>query len=507
MMEGVIKMLHCKRARAVLLFTVFFVLQIAGSFAPAWAREVLVPQNARVSPMVLARAKKGETQEVMVTFEADHVLHREKERLTTNESDYKVGRGERDKATRAETKRELRLLREAAFAELNLPGIEVLEHYEEAAVSRVLVRSESALNRLLRHPQVKSVWEVEIFRPQLVQSLSLIRQPAALAAGAGGSETRIAVLDTGIDAQSELFSRDGRWGACIPPGYTSAYGRYALGKGDCAIANFVNFSGGEDCVVGYNCSHHGTSTSAIALSVAPRSSIAMLQIVSRTGVSNSAIIMRAMDWVIANVDSGEKIVAMNLSLGTGGIYTAPCIGHPFEEYFARARNVGIVPVVASGNEGQTGAISAPACAGNAVSVGAVYDENRGNFVTGYGCSDATAIDKVACFSNSADFLTLLAPGSYIKTGGFAMSGTSQAAPHVAGAAAVLRSRFPSDPVAWTVSRLVANGVAIKDWRNGVVKPRLNLDAALNGPIGDFPSGPTIESISALSIIQSILLAD
>jgi uncharacterized repeat protein (TIGR01451 family) len=111
----------------------------------------------------------------------------------------------------------------------------------------------------------------------------------------------------------------------------------------------------------------------------------------------------------------------------------------------------------------------------------VYDSNIGGvtWATTPNCTDSvTAADKVACFSNSANFLTILAPGAFITAAGVSEAGTSQATPHVAGAVAVLRSTFPSETLTQTLARMTSSGVPVNDVRNGIVKPRLNLlDAA------------------------------
>jgi hypothetical protein len=107
----------------------------------------------------------------------------------------------------------------------------------------------------------------------------------------------------------------------------------------------------------------------------------------------------------------------------------------------------------------------------------VYDTALGGL--GYGaCSDlTTAPGQVTCFSNSAPFLSLLAPGAAITAAGTTMFGTSQAAPHVAGALAVLAAKYPSDTASKRASRLLSGAPTVRDARNGVVRPRLQLGAS------------------------------
>ena len=59
-------------------------------------------------------------------------------------------------------------------------------------------------------------------------------------------------------------------------------------------------------------------------------------------------------------------------------------------------------------------------------------------------------------------------------------GTSQAAPHVSGAAAVLRSAFPGDSLNDTQSRLLNSGVPVTDQRNGIETPRLSFHEYMLG---------------------------
>jgi subtilisin family serine protease len=134
------------------------------------------------------------------------------------------------------------------------------------------------------------------------------------------------------------------------------------------------------------------------------------------------------------------------------------------------RSVNIATVIASGNDGYSDGISAPACISSAVSVGSTTDA-----------------DVVSSFSNVASFLSLLAPGSSITSsvpgvGYETWSGTSMAAPHVAGAWAVLKSKMPSASVSEILTSLQTSGVTVDDTRPGwfvTGMKRIQVDAALS----------------------------
>jgi hypothetical protein len=95
----------------------------------------------------------------------------------------------------------------------------------------------------------------------------------------------------------------------------------------------------------------------------------------------------------------------------------------------------------------------------------------------------TKSDVVSSFSNSASFLSLLAPGESITSsvpgGAFAVeSGTSAAAPHVAGAWAILKQAKPAATVSQILTALTSTGVPITDPKNGLTKPRIRVNLAL-----------------------------
>jgi uncharacterized repeat protein (TIGR01451 family) len=168
-------------------------------------------------------------------------------------------------------------------------------------------------------------------------------------------------------------------------------------------------------------------------------------------------------------------------------------------------------VVAAGNGSYHDGLSSPACAPDAVSVGAVYDSSLDGITWGTGCTDATtAANQVVCFSNSASFLKILAPGVNITSAGIMSSGTSQAAPHVAGAIAVLRAAFPTETATQIQDRLTNSRVPrVTDPRNHLSFPRLDLLQALaNVPLNNSFETPSAlpntntGSISSLSILST-----
>jgi Subtilase family/IPT/TIG domain len=174
--------------------------------------------------------------------------------------------------------------------------------------------------------------------------------------------------------------------------------------------------------------------------------------------------------------------AVNMSLG-GGLFSSACDDEPYKPFIDNLRAVGIATVVASGNAGATGQLSAPACVSSAVSVGAT-----------------TKDDQVADYSNVAPFLSLFAPGDEIISSypgeNFAVaSGTSMAAPHVAGAWAILKQAAPTASVDEVLQAPANTGLMITDPRagTGTARPRIQVDLALSALLN--PGVPIIASIS------------
>ena len=355
--------------------------------------------------------------------------------------------------------------------------IEVGPDYSHLPMLVRRVRSEAALRALAALPGVRGLHEERLHRPVLTQSLPLMAQPAVAAVGLQGNGATVAVIDDGIDLANPAF------GGCTAPGTPAS----------CRVVATPVFVSGPQTNPATN-NQHGTNVAAIVLGVAPLSRLAAINVFNTSGSARTSDIVSGINWAIAN-RAAFNIVAINLSLGDTSRNAAQCAGSAYVTPVANARNAGIHVVGAAGNAAYDNGsflpgLASPACTPGVVSVGAVYDSAVGGLAWSNGtpaqCTDnSTTADQVACFSMSASYLSLLAPGAVITAGAITKGGTSQASPHGAGALAVLRAGFPSETLAAIEARLRDNGVAITDPRTGQSIPRLDLRAAARPANDDF----------------------
>ncbi|HEX5690874.1 MAG TPA: S8 family serine peptidase, partial [Roseiflexaceae bacterium] len=174
-------------------------------------------------------------------------------------------------------------------------------------------------------------------------------------------------------------------------------------------------------------------------------------------------LLAALQYVQTTLARSFNIASVNLSLGDDTVHTTPCDDSPYFAPVAALRALNIATVIAAGNAFHTDALASPACVSNAISVGAT-----------------TNSDGIPSFSNRANYMSLFAPGSGIQSS-FpndsygSLSGTSMAAPHVAGAWAVMRERFPSNNVSQILELLRSTGKPIASGDFSV--PRIQLDVA------------------------------
>lgn len=357
--------------------------------------------------------------------------------------------------------------------------VEVVETYDQVPFVHLRLEALDALEVLRQAAVPAHVHANTLYRYRLEESLSHIGQPIAAEAGFVGAGVNVAVLDTGVDFEREAF------GACPEAG--------ALG---CKVVYAADFAP-EDGQADDPTHPHGTNVAGIVLGVAPGAGIISLDVFDGPYAKSSDIIA-ALDWLIAHRDD-LNVAAVNLSLGAG-LSESPCGNNPIGTALAAARDAGIANAVSSGNDGDPARISAPACHPAAFSVGAVYDRPYSK-ITWSECSDQDVEpDDVTCFSNAAPFLDMVAPGAVITAAGLSMGGTSMAAPHVAGALAVLRASDPGAGVDELEGWLREQGAPVEDSRTGQSFPRLELAALEDTPPMEcevlLPSAVSLEAGSA-----------
>jgi subtilisin family serine protease len=342
-----------------------------------------------------------------------------------------------------------------------------------------LEASPAALAALARSGAVLAIDEDRLEKVLLPDSVPQIHADEAWAAGYEGSGWTVAILDTGVHGAHPFLA-----GKVVSEACYSANGSCPNGQSE-----QIGPGAGESCSYAPRSCLHGTHVAGIAAGrgsdfsgVARGADIIALQVFSRlTGAdckddvedpcakSFTSDTIAALERVYALRDT-YRIAAVNMSLG-GGSFTSQSSCDLADAARKAAvdnlRAVGIATVAAAGNASSSNALSAPACISSVISVGAVDGS-----------------DAVTKFSNSAPFLTLFAPGlsilSSVPPDGFErISGTSQAAPHVAGAFAILSERLGRGDVDTVLAALEQTGVPVRVARSGVVKPRIDVFAALN----------------------------
>ncbi len=341
---------------------------------------------------------------------------------------------------------------------------------------------EGMLSALISHNLVKTIGEDRLNQPMLTQSVPLIGADKAWTSGFTGTGWAVAILDSGVDATHDMLSGKVVEEACYSTNYSQGQISSLCPNG---LTSQTGPGSGIYCTVNESC-WHGTHVAGIAAGknygVAKDADIIAIQVFSRIDDPSScgqnpvpciltldSDVLSALERVY-ELRNTYNIAAVNMSLG-GGKYPSYCdftdsSTAAYRTKIDNLRSAGIASVVASGNDGYADGIGAPACISTAVSVGAT-----------------TKQDTVADFSNSANFLSLLAPGAEIVSSVpdnlyAGMNGTSQATPHVAGTWAILKQLAPTASVGELLSLIQSTGKSIYDLRNGVITPRIQVDSAL-----------------------------
>ena len=230
-------------------------------------------------------------------------------------------------------------------------------------------------------------------------------------ASAKGAGVNAYIVDTGISSTHVDFT-----------------GRMSTG-----FSSIVDGNGTNDC------NGHGThvagTTAGTTYGIAKSATLIPVRVLDCIGSGTTSGVIAGLDWIVGHHTAGTPAVA-NMSLG-GGASAA------LDAAVQNVINDGVVMAVAAGNDGLNACNYSPARAANAITVGST-----------------TTADARSTFSNTGTCVDIFAPGSSITSAWIGnttaistISGTSMAAPHVAGVAAVLIGRFPTSTPAQIATML------------------------------------------------------
>jgi serine protease AprX len=224
----------------------------------------------------------------------------------------------------------------------------------------------------------------------------------------------------------------------------------------------------------------GTASGGAYTGVAPRANIVNVRVIDASGGSNVSTIMRGLQWVLAN-RSTYNIKVVNLSLG------ATPMGSYKSDLMATAAEVlnfaGVTVVVSAGNTGPlAGTVTTPGTDPYVITVGALDDSGTSllldDLMAVFSSRGRTVFDNLSkpdVVAPGRRMVSLRSPGSVLDTlfpdrqvtatgaltpDYYRLSGTSMAAPVVAGVIALMVERNPSLSPAQIKKRLKTTATAL-----------------------------------------------
>jgi subtilisin family serine protease len=345
-----------------------------------------------------------------------------------------------------------------------------------------------------------------IHHPSLAESVPLVEADQVWDAGFDGTGQMIAVLDTGVDRTHPFLTGKVVEEACY------STNQQGLSQSFCPNGANEQIGAGAATPCPLPTCEHGTHVAGIAAGgssdpshpfpgVAKGAELMAVQVFTAVTDATScggtapcvgaftSDIIAGLERVYAVALAGDHhIASINMSLGAS-TFEAPCDDQPYKPIIDNLRAIGVATVVAAGNDGWPFGLASPACVSSVVSVGATDKQ-----------------DQVTWFSNTAPFLSLFAPGDSITSsvpgGGYEpLSGTSMAAPHVAGIWALMKQAAPTASVSTILRALQTTGLPITDDRYddlfgpGVTVPRVRTLRALATLTPIASPMPAITSVS------------
>jgi subtilisin len=351
-----------------------------------------------------------------------------------------------------------------AFAALqaDLLGFTVLDTYSNALSGFAATMTPAARNLLAANPLVASIQPDRPIRgtaQYVPYGITRVHADVSKTASIDAVDppridVNVAVLDTGVDTGHDDLNVAGGYSCAKGRSYDDHYGHGTHAAG--TIGALDDRRG----VVG----------------VAPGARIFGVKVLDDDANGTTRELLCGIEWVTStryDNDSRNDIDVANLSLGGVGTDDGNCgksDNDVLHQAICKSVEAGVTYVVAAGNEHEDASRLIPAAYSEVITVSAVADaDGRSGGEGGSPACRADEDDTLANFSNHGPVVDIAAPGVCVfstmpkdaeigdGSGYGTLTGTSFAAPHVAGAAALWISRHPAASPAEVRSALIAAG--------------------------------------------------
>lgn len=263
----------------------------------------------------------------------------------------------------------------------------------------------SAIKGLKDDPNILAVEKdtiIKVKSQSVDWGVNRIEAPTAWSSSFTGKGVKIGIVDTGIAAHQDLIISGGASFTSYTSSYTddNGHGTHIAG------------------IIGARNNGIGT------VGVANEADLYAVKVLGKDGTGYLSDIIAGIDWCISN-----KMDIINLSLGM----STPSLA--LQQEVDKAYNQGILIVAAAGNDGTYNG-----------SVDTVNYPAKYNSVIAVSATDSR--DARASFSSTGNTIEVAAPGvniksTYLNNQYASMSGTSMAAPFVAGDLALLKQAYPT----------------------------------------------------------------
>lgn len=324
-----------------------------------------------------------------------------------------------------------------------------------------LTASRDQVADLSRSSEVAMVWPDLEMHTCLDVSVPLIGAHRAWEAGYTGAGIRIGVIDTGVDVtHPDLAGRIVATHDATGEGFDDANGH---GTHVCGIA---------------------AGAGAVFRGVAPGAELVVVKVLRRNGFGQMSWVMQGLEWIVS-----QGVQVINMSLGGPG----PSDGSdPLSQTCEVVCRRGITICVAGGNDGPQGRIGPPGAAPSVITVGASTDQDQ---VADFSSRGPTADGrpKPDVLLPGHGIIAARAKGSRMGTPVDDLytqaSGTSMAAPHAAGAVAILLEARPGLTPADVKALLERTARSLGAPATEQGRGRVQLDQALGRDLGTVPRPP------------------